>query len=148
MGTRGQPATVISASDGATRAKDSEECQQLLDALRAGVQDHVKEVRVSNRLTSSPACLGVDEGDLSPQISELLRRSGQQVPDVKPILEINPAHPLLAKLKAVCDADANDSRLADFATLLYGQAMLAEGGQLEDPAAFSRRIAELMLEAL
>jgi molecular chaperone HtpG len=105
-------------------------------------------VRVSNRLTSSPACLVVDEGDLSPQISELLRRSGQNVPDVKPILEINPTHPLLAKLKAVCDADAKDPRLADYATLLFGQAMLAEGGQLEDPAAFSRRIAELMLETL
>ena len=72
----------------------------------------------------------------------------QQVPDAKPILEINPEHPLLAKLKAVCDADAKDSRLAEFASLLYGQAMLAEGGQLKDPAAFSRRIAALMLESL
>jgi molecular chaperone HtpG len=130
------------------REKDAEEFKQLLDALRAGVQDHVKEVRVSSRLTSSPACLVVDEGDLSPQISELLRRSGQTVPDAKPILEINPVHPLLAKLKAVCDADAQDPRLADYATLLYGQAMLAEGGQLEDPAAFGRRIADLMLETL
>jgi len=130
------------------REKDAEEFKQLLDALRAGVQDHVKEVRVSSRLTSSPACLVVDEGDLSPQISELLRRSGQTVPDTKPILEINPVHPLLAKLKAVCDADAQDPRLADYATLLYGQAMLAEGGQLEDPAAFGRRIADLMLETL
>jgi len=130
------------------REKDAEAFKQLLGALRAGVQDQVKEVRVSNRLTASPACLVVDEGDLSPQISELLRRSGQKVPDVKPILEINPAHPLLAKLKAVCDANAKDPRLADYATLLYGQAMLAEGGQLQDPAAFSRRIAELMLEAL
>ncbi|MBW2715184.1 MAG: molecular chaperone HtpG [Deltaproteobacteria bacterium] len=134
--------------DEAKREKDAEEFKQLIDALRAGIQDHVKEVRVSNRLTSSPACLVVDEGDMSPQISELLRRSGQQVPDAKPILEINPEHPLLAKLKAVCDADAKDSRLADFASLLYGQAMLAEGGQLEDPAAFSRRIAALMLESL
>ena len=134
--------------DDAKREQDAEEFKLLLDALRAGVQDHVKEVRVSNRLTSSPACLVVDEGDLSPQIGELLRRSGQKVPDVKPILEINPTHPLLAKLKSICDADANDPRLADYATLLFGQAMLAEGGQLEDPATFSRRIAELMLETL
>ena len=132
----------------AKREKETEDFKQLLDALRTGVQDHVKEVRVSNRLTSSPACLIVDKGDLSPQISEWLRRSGQKVPDVKPILEINPSHPLLAKLKAVCDADAKDPRLTDYATLLYGQAMLAEGGHLEDPAAFSRRIAELMLKAL
>jgi molecular chaperone HtpG len=130
------------------REKEAEEFKLLLGALRAGIQDHVKEVRVSNRLTSSPACLVVDEGDLSPQISDLLRRSGQKVPDVKPILEINPTHPLLAKLKTVCDADAQDPRLTDYATLLYGQAMLAEGGQLEDPAAFSRRVAELMLETL
>jgi molecular chaperone HtpG len=134
--------------DEAKREKDAEEFKQLIDALRAGIQDHVKEVRVSNRLTSSPACLVVDEGDMSPQISELLRRSGQQVPDAKPILEINPEHPLLAKLKTVCDADAKDSRLADFASLLYGQAMLAEGGQLKDPAAFSRQIAALMLDSL
>ena len=134
--------------DEAKRERDAEEFKPLIDALRTGIQDHVKEVRVSNRLTSSPACLIVDEGDLSPQISELLRRSGQQVPDAKPILEINPEHPLLAKLKAVCDADAKDSRLADYASLLYGQAMLAEGGKLEDPAAFSRRIAALMLESL
>jgi len=134
--------------DEAKREKDAGDFKPLLSALRAGVQDHVKEVRVSRRLTASPACLVVDEGDLSPQISELLRRSGQPVPDAKPILEINPAHPLLAKLKTVCDADPKDPRLADYATLLYGQAMLAEGGQLEDPAAFSRRITELMLETL
>jgi len=134
--------------DEAKREEDAEAFKPLLSALRAGVQDQVKEVRVSKRLTVSPACLVVDEGDLSPQISELLRRSGQPVPDAKPILEINPSHPLLAKLKAVCDENPKDPRLADYAALLYGQAMLAEGGQLEDPAAFGRRIAELMLETL
>jgi len=134
----------------AEEGREQEEAglKALLSALRAGVQDHVKEVRVSKRLTASPACLVFDEGDLSPQISELLRRAGQKVPEAKPILEINPTHPLVAKLKAVCDADAKDPRLADYATLLYGQAMLAEGGQLADPAAFSRRVAELMLETL
>jgi molecular chaperone HtpG len=132
----------------AKRESEEEDFKQLLGALRAGVQDQVKEVRVSSRLTSSPACLVVDEGDLSPQISELLRRSGQKVPDAKPILEINASHPLLARLKAVCDADAKDPRLADYAALLYGQALLAEGGRPEDPAAFSRRVAELMLTAL
>ncbi len=132
----------------ASREQEQAELEPLLAALRVGVQDHVKEVRVSNRLTTSPACLVFDEGDLSPQISELLRRSGQQVPEAKPILEVNPAHPLLAKLKAVCDADAKDPRLADYAALLYGQAMLAEGGQPADPAAFSRRVVDLMLETL
>jgi molecular chaperone HtpG len=130
------------------REQQEQDFKQLIGCLRAGVQDHVKEVRVSSRLTSSPACLVLDEGDLSPQISELLRRSGQDVPTVKPILEINPSHPLLEKLKSVCDADPEDARLADYGMLLYGQALLAEGGQLEDPATFSRRISELMLTAL
>jgi molecular chaperone HtpG len=112
------------------------------------VQDQVKEVRLSNRLTNSPACLVLDEGDLSPQISELMRRSGQEVPETKPILEINPAHPLLEKLKGICEADRKDPRLADYATLLYGQALLAEGGRVDDPAGFSRRFADLMLKAL
>jgi molecular chaperone HtpG len=130
------------------REQKEQDFKQLIGCLRSGVQDHVKHVRVSNRLTSSPACLVLDDGDLSPQISELLRRSGQEVPKVKPILEINPSHPLLEKLKTVCDADPKDPRLADYAMLLYGQALLAEGGHLEDPAAFSRRISELMLSAL
>jgi len=130
------------------RSETEAEFKNLVAALRAGVQDKVKEVRLSQRLTSSPACLVLDEGDLSPQIGELLRRSGQQVPEVKPILEINPTHPLLAKLKEVCEADAKDARLADYADLLFEQALLAEGGKLDDPAAFSRRVAELMLGAL
>jgi molecular chaperone HtpG len=130
------------------REKETGEFQHLISALRAGVQDQVKEVRLSNRLTSSPACLVLDDGDLSPQISELLRRSGQDVPETKPILEINPTHPLLEKLKTICDEDRTDPRLADYATLLFGQALLAEGGKVEDPAEFGRRIAELMLKAL
>ncbi len=130
------------------RGEETANFKNLLAALRAGVQDKVKEVRLSNRLTSSPACLVLDEGDLSPQIGELLRRSGQNVPDIKPILEINPTHPLLEKLKTVCDADGKDPRLADYADLLFEQALLAEGGRLDDPAAFSRRVAELMYAAL
>jgi molecular chaperone HtpG len=138
----------LDGGDEKPRAEEERDFKQLIGCLRAGVQDQVKQVRVSSRLTSSPACLVLDEGDLSPQISELLRRSGQDVPKVKPILEINPSHPLLEKLKSVCDADPQDPRLADYAMLLYGQALLAEGGHLEDPATFSRRISELMLSAL
>jgi molecular chaperone HtpG len=130
------------------RGEQQADFKDLVAALRAGVQDKVKEVRLSNRLTSSPACLVLDDGDLSPQIGELLRRSGQDVPDIKPILEINPTHPLLEKLKSVCDADEKDPRLADYADLLFEQALLAEGGKLDDPAAFSRRIADLMFAAL
>jgi len=130
------------------RSEDESNFKALIAALRTGIQDRVKEVRLSNRLTSSPACLVVDEGDISPQIGELLRRSGQDVPETKPILEINPSHPLLERLKQICDADAKDPRLADYADLLFGQALLAEGGKLDDPSAFSRRVAQLMLDAL
>lgn len=132
----------------AERSEREESFKDLIAALRTGVQDKVKEVRLSSRLTESPACLVIDEGDLSPQLGELLRRSGQEVPDTKPILELNPTHPLIERLNAVHAADAQDARLAEYAELLFGQAMLAEGGKLENPAAFGKRVAELMLEAL
>jgi molecular chaperone HtpG len=127
---------------------DEEGFKELLGCLRAGVQDQVKEVRLSSRLTSSPACLVLDEGDLSPQILELLRRAGQDVPETKPILEVNPSHPLLAKLRDVCEADRSDPRIAEYAMLLYGQALLAEGRHLTDPASFGRGLSELMLRGL
>jgi molecular chaperone HtpG len=127
--------------------KESEESHKdVLTALRAKLQDDVKDVRLSSRLTESPACLVGDAGDLSPQMQELLRRAGQDVPKVKRVLELNPAHPIVTKLRQVHAVDANDPRLALYAELLYGQALLAEGGPLPDPAAFSRRLTELMLQ--
>jgi molecular chaperone HtpG len=122
--------------------------KDLLMTLRAKLQDEVKDVRLSSRLISSPACLVGDEQDLSPHIAELLRRTGQDVPKVKRILELNPTHPLLPKLQALVERDKNDPVLAQCAELLYGQAILAEGGQLPDPAAFSQRIAELLLRVV
>ena len=89
-----------------------------------------------------------EEGDLSPQMAEMLRGAGQDVPVSKPILEINPSHPLLLKLREICEQDAKDARIAEYAHLLHGQSMLAEGRNPDDPAAFSRRIAELMTSAL
>jgi molecular chaperone HtpG len=130
------------------RREQEEGFKDLLLALRAKLQDEVKDVRLSSRLTSSPACLVGDEQDLSPHIAELLRRSGQEVPKVKRILELNPTHPLLPKLQALVARDKNDPALAQYAELLYGQAILAEGGQLPDPAAFSQRIAELLLRVV
>ena len=79
---------------------------------------------------------------------EMLRGAGQDVPESKPTLEINPSHPLLIKLREISEQDAEDARIAEYAHLLYGQSMLAEGRNLSDPAAFSRRIAELMTSAL
>jgi molecular chaperone HtpG len=130
------------------RREQEEGFKDLLMALRARLQDEVKDVRLSGRLISSAACLVGDEQDMSPHIAELLRRTGQEVPKVKRILELNPGHPLLPKLQALVAQDKNDPALAQYAELLYGQAILAEGGQLPDPAAFSQRIAELLLRVV
>jgi molecular chaperone HtpG len=130
-----------------TRKESEESLKDVLAALRAKLQDEVKDVRLSSRLTDSPACLVGDAGDLSPQMQELLRRAGQDVPKVKRVLELNPTHPIVTTLRQVHAVDATDARLALYADLLYGQAVLAEGGTLPDPAAFSRRLTELMLQA-
>jgi molecular chaperone HtpG len=130
------------------RREREEGFKDLLMTLRAKLQDEVKDVRLSSRLTSSPACLVGDEHELSPHIAELLRRSGQEVPKVKRVLELNPAHALLPKLAAIVEKDRNDPALQQYAELLHGQAILAEGGQLPDPAAFSKRIAELLLRVV
>jgi molecular chaperone HtpG len=128
--------------------KESEESfKDLLATLRAKLQDDVKDVRLSSRLRESPACLVGDAGDLSPQMQELLRRAGQDVPKVKRVLELNPAHPVVTKLRQMHAVNADDERLALYAEILHGQALLAEGAPLPDPAAFSRKLAELMTQA-
>jgi molecular chaperone HtpG len=126
----------------------AESFTDLLARLRVALQDQVKEVRLSQRLTTSPACLVIEVGEIAPHLAEILRQAGQEVPVTRPILEVNPTHPLLAKLRDVVEADASDARIDEFAALLYSQAQLAEGGRLEDPAAFSRRLTDLMVRAL
>jgi molecular chaperone HtpG len=122
-----------------------EDLDDLLTVLRARLQDFVKDVRLSSRLRESPACLVGEAGDISPQMQELLRRAGQDVPATKRILELNPTHEILTKLRQIHALKADDPKLALYAELLYGQAVLAEGGTLPDPAAFSKRLSELML---
>ena len=133
--------------EGVVPEEIGERFKDLLLALRAALQDDVKDVRLSERLTSSPACLVGEPGDLSAHIEELLRRSGREVPKAKRVLEVNPSHPLLTRLQAFHAAHPADERLRRYAELLYGQAILAEGGTLADPAAFSQRLAELLVEA-
>ncbi len=116
-----------------TRKESEESLKDLLLALRAALQDEIKDVRLSSRLTESPACLVGDAGDLSPQMQELLRRAGQEVPKVKRVLELNPTHPIVTTLRQVLALDAKDPRLALYAELLHGQALLVEGGTLPDP---------------
>jgi molecular chaperone HtpG len=121
-------------------AKQAGEHRALVAKLKDALGDRVKEVRVSSRLTSSPSCLVADEHDMGGNLSRILKAAGQKVPQAKPILEINPAHPMVRRL------NEEKARFADWSNLLFDQALLAEGGQLEDPAGFVRRMNELMLE--
>jgi molecular chaperone HtpG len=120
----------------------------LLTCFRVHLQDEVKEVRLSSRLTSSPVCLVGDEHDMTPRMQRMLEQMGQKPPKMKRILELNPAHALLPKLRAIFAADQNDPRLKLYSELLLGQAHLAESGQLPDPAAFSKVLAEVMDRAV
>jgi molecular chaperone HtpG len=124
----------------AEQEKEAGELQPLAKRIASVLGQRVKEVRITRRLTESPACLVVGEGELSGNLLRLLRTTGQKVPAVAPILEINPRHPLVQRLSAEPDA-----RLADWANLLFEEALLAEGAQLEDPAGFVRRVNALML---
>jgi molecular chaperone HtpG len=133
--------------DASAREETHERFKDLLLALRAALQDEIKDVRLSERLTSSPACLVGETGDLSPHLQELLRRSGREVPKAKRVLELNPSHPLVTRLQTFHAAHPADERFKRYAELLHGQAILAEGGTLPDPAAFSRRLAELLVDA-
>lgn len=113
--------------------------KDLTDRLRSTLGERVKEVRVSSRLTDSAACLVSGEGDMSGTLERLLKQAGQPVPDRQPILEINPDHPLVQRLKA------QDSQFDDWSSLLLDQAVLADGGKLDDPAGFVRRMNALLL---
>ena len=123
--------------------KEHEETEKnfkdLLDRMKAALEDKVKDVRITFRLTDSPACLVSDENELSGNLLRMLKAAGQQAPDTKPILEINPEHPLLQKLKS------DDLHFNEWTQVLFDQALLAEGGQLNDPAAYVKRINQLLL---
>ena len=127
---------------------EEETYRDLIACLRNAVQNDVKEVRLSNRLKQSPSCLAGDEGYLSPQLEAMLRQAGQEVPERKPILELNPDHPILKRLQTIFEEDGTDARLSEYAELLLGQAVLAGGGQLPDPAAFTRKLSGLLEKAL
>lgn len=130
------------------RKKKQETFNSLLECLKNKLDEHIKEVRLSSRLTSSAACLVSDTHDMSPQLEQMMKAMGQNLPGTKRILEVNPDHPMLAKLQDLFERDATDPALTDYAQLLYGQAVLAEGGELPDPANFSKLIGNLMLKTL
>lgn len=110
----------------------------MLERLKEALKDKVKDVRATSRLVDSPACLVVEDGDYSMQLARLLKQAGQQAPEVKPILEVNASHPLVKKLDG-------SERFEDLAHVLFDQALLAEGGLPEDPAAYVRRVNALLV---
>ena len=124
--------------------KRSEEAAEtfkpVLERLKAALKDRAKDVRVTTRLVDSPACLVVDEGDMSGHLARLLKQAGQSAPKSLPILEVNPEHALVRRLEG-------DERFDDLAQVLFDQALLAEGGQLEDPATYVQRINRMLVAA-
>jgi len=114
----------------------------LLGFLKETLSEQVKEVRLSHRLTTSPACLVSDADDITPTLEKMYRAMGQEVPPVKRILEVNPAHPLVGGLRTAYADRAEDPALPETAELLYGTALLAEGGDLPDPARFAKLLAD------
>ncbi|ENU90735.1 chaperone htpG [Acinetobacter vivianii] len=117
----------------------AEQFKPVVDRLSTSLKDKTKEVRVTTRLVDSPACLVTSEGELSPQLVRMLKQAGQAVPEIKPTLEINPEHPLVKKLESSAQFD-------DLANVIFDQAVIAEGGLPEDPAAYVKRINSLLLK--
>ncbi|ODN41839.1 molecular chaperone HtpG [Piscirickettsia litoralis] len=122
--------------------KLKDENAELIKKVKETLGEKVKDVRVSLRLTSSPACIVADEHDMSAHMQRIMNAAGQNMPMSKPILELNPEHALFARLKA---SEGNETVFADWSNLLLDQAILAEGGQLEDPASFVKRMNGLLV---
>lgn len=142
----------VSAAKGDLGLEDSEEDKKaleestkesegLVERIKAALDSRVSEVKVSNRLTSSPACLVLGAQDMALHMQQLLKQAGHELPDSKPVLEINPEHAMLQRM----DQEVDEDRFGDWVSLLYDQAMLAEGGTLEDGAGFVRRLNDMLL---
>ncbi|STY91446.1 molecular chaperone HtpG [Moraxella bovis] len=119
--------------------KQEEAFKPVVERLKGVLGGRAKDVRVTSRLVDSPACLVVGDGELTPQMAQMLKAMGQPVPDVKPTLEINPTHPLIARLESSGDFD-------DLAEVIFDQALIADGGQPDDPAGYLKRINKLLLK--
>ena len=119
--------------------KAEETLKPVVDKLKDVLGNRAKDVRVTSRLVDSPACLVVGDGELTPQMAQMLKQMGQPVPDIKPTLEINPTHPLINKLET-------SEQFDDLAQVIFDQALLADGGQLDDPAGYLKRVNALLLK--
>ncbi|MFC4150137.1 molecular chaperone HtpG [Micromonospora mangrovi] len=128
--------------------QERKEYADLLTWMSEALADSVKEVRLSSRLTTSPACVVGDAHDMTPTLEKMYRAMGQEVPRVKRILELNPGHPLVTGLRKAHEQNAEGAALTETAELLYGMALLAEGGELADPARFTRILADRLARTL
>lgn len=131
-----------SEEDKKEQEKVEEKYKDFVKRLKNSITDDVEEVRVTHRLTDSPACLVVGADDMGEQMRRIMEQAGQPVPEVKPTLEINPTHPLIEKM----DQESDEERFGDFASIIFDQASLAEGRQIQDPAAYVNRLNKLLLE--
>jgi molecular chaperone HtpG len=121
--------------------KEASEHKELAERIKKSLGDKVKEVRVTLRLTDSPACLVADEHAMSMNLERMLKAAGQNVPSSVPILEINTRHPIVRML----EGETDEARFGDWSSILFDQATLADGGNLEDPSSFVKRLNQLML---
>lgn len=122
--------------------KTEKDAESVVKQIKEVLGDKVEDVRVSHRLTNSASCIVLSEQDMALYMQQLMKQAGQEMPSSKPIFEINPTHPLLLKM----EAETDDERFAEWTSILFDQAVLAEGGQLEDPAGFVSRLNTLMLD--
>jgi molecular chaperone HtpG len=136
----------VEADQPDTAKADAEKFAGLLNLLKSKLQKEVKDVRLSSRLKQSAAVLVADEHGPSAHMERLMARlgRGEELPPSQRILEVNPAHPLVAALRDLADKDAADPRIENFGRLIYEQAVIAEGSRLPDPAGFAQRLNDLM----
>lgn len=120
----------------------AEQFKDLVERVKSNLEARVEDVRITHRLTDSPACLVVGQYDMGAQMRRIMEAAGQALPESKPTLELNPEHPLVEKL----NSESNDERFTDLASIILDQALLAEGGQLDDPASYVSRLNKLLLE--
>ena len=137
------PDSVADKDETDAKEEPTETHEALIEKIKTALGEIVKDVRSTTRLTSSPACLVSDDNDMSANLQRILKASGQELPSSKRILEINAKHPLLSRL----EAESDSTRIENWASMLYEQALLAEGGRLDDPAAFVKRMNDMLLES-
>jgi molecular chaperone HtpG len=136
----------LDTSETGDKGRAEKKYRELIELMKNRLKDDVKDVRLSGRLKDSPCCLVSDEGALDPQMEKVLRSMGQDVPESKRILEMNPSHPVVESMNSMFEKDSASTVLREYIDLLYDQALLLEGSKPKDPAAFAKAVARFMVE--